>query len=587
MPLGRRIGVELMAFHRYDVVVVGAGGAGLTAAIQLAGKASIACVTKLYPTRSHTGAAQGGVAASLGNVEEDHWEWHLYDTVKGGDYLVDQDAAEILVKDAVEAVVHLEHMGLPFSRTEEGKIAQRRFGGHTRNFGEGPVQRACFSADRTGHMILSTLYQNSIKNNVTFFDEHHVLDLIMTEDGQCAGVITYELKTGEIHIIHAKAVIMATGGAGRVFKITSNAMASTGDGMGVAFNAGIPLMDMEFMQFHPTGLARLGILVSEAARGEGGIVRNNEGEAFAARYAPTMKDLAPRDMMSRFIFQEIKEGRGINGEDYVLLDLTHLSKETIAEKLPDISDFARVYLGVEPTEEGIPIQPTAHFTMGGIPTNNDGQVVRDAHGTVVPGLYAAGECACVSIHGANRLGTNSLLELLVFGRRAGLQALKDLEHLEFSELPSDSDASARARIESLKSHAGGVSAASIRAQMQESMTKNLSVSREAEGIQETLDLIKSLKKQYELVTVEDKGNVFNIDLMEAMELGHMLNVAQVMCQGALDRQESRGAHYRADFTARDDSTWLRHTLASKDGDNLQMDYKPVKITRFEPKERTY
>lgn len=576
-----------MIFHRFDVVVVGAGGAGLTAALQLAGKASIACVTKLYPTRSHTGAAQGGVAASLGNVEEDHWEWHLYDTIKGGDYLVDQDAAEILVQDAIEAVIGLEHMGMPFSRTPEGKIAQRRFGGHTRNFGEAPVMRACYAADRTGHTILSTLYQNSVKHNVAFFDEFHVLDLIMTDDGRCAGVVAYELRTGELHVIQAKAVILATGGAGRVFKITSNAMASTGDGMGIAFRAGIPLMDMEFLQFHPTGLARLGILVSEAARGEGGIVRNSEGEAFAARYAPTLKDLAPRDMMSRFIWQEVKEGRGIDGKDYVLLDLTHLPKELIDEKLPDISDFARVYLGVEPTEEGIPIQPTAHFTMGGIPTNNDGQVVRDAAGTVVPGLYAAGECACVSIHGANRLGTNSLLELLVFGRRAGMQALRDLDHLEMPTLPTKVGEESQARVDALKSRTAGPRVADIRLAMQRSMTENLSVSREASGIQETLGLVRSLQKDYKAVSVEDKGSVYNIDLMEAMELEHMLHIAEVMCQGALDRQESRGAHYRSDFMTRDDATWLRHTLARRDGDNLLMDYKPVTITRFEPKERKY
>ena len=576
-----------MAYHRYDVVVVGAGGAGLSAALQLAGTASIAVVTKLYPTRSHTGAAQGGVAASLGNMEEDHWEWHLYDTVKGGDYLVDQDAAEILVKDAIDAVVGLEHMGLPFSRTPEGKIAQRKFGGHTRNFGEGPVQRACYSADRTGHMILSTLYQNSVKHKVNFFDEHHLLDLIFTDDGRCAGVITYELRTGELHVIHAKAVIMATGGAGRVFKITSNAMASTGDGMSVAFNHGVPLMDMEFMQFHPTGLARLGILVSEAARGEGGIVRNSTGEGFAARYAPTMKDLAPRDMMSRFIWQEIKEGRGIDGKDYVLLDLTHLSPEVIAEKLPDISDFARVYLGVEPTEEGIPIQPTAHFTMGGIPTNNDGQVISDPSGTIIPGLYAAGECACVSIHGANRLGTNSLLELLVFGRRAGLQASRDLPNLELADLPKNSDDAGEEHVATVKARSGGPRVADIRARLQESMTENLSVSREAIGMQATLALVKELKQEYQNISVDDKGTMYNIDLMEAFELGHLLNVAEVMAQGALDRQESRGAHFRSDFSARDDVTWLKHTMAHKVGETLQMDYKPVTITRFEPKERTY
>lgn len=576
-----------MQEHRFDVVIVVAGGAGLSAGLQLAGKASVAVVSKLFPTRSHTGAAQGGVAASLGNVEEDHWEWHLYDTVKGGDYLVDQDAAEILVRDAVEQVIALEHMGLPFSRTEDGKIAQRRFGGHTRNLGEGPVRRAAYAADRTGHMILTTLYQNSIKNRVSFFDEHHMLDLMFTPDGQCAGVVTYELRTGEIHIIRARAVILSTGGAGRVFKITSNAMASTGDGMGVVLQNGIPLQDMEFMQFHPTGLARLGILVSEAARGEGGIVRNNSGEAFAARYAPTMKDLAPRDMMSRFIHQEIIEGRGVDGKDYVHLDLTHLSPETIAEKLPDISDFARVYLGVEPTEEPIPIQPTAHFTMGGIPTNNEGQVLRDADGTVVPGLYAAGECACVSVHGANRLGTNSLLELLVFGRRAGAQALRDLDELQFGEPSKHTTQDADDRTAEVKNRTGGAKVADIRNRMQESMTRNLSVSRNEAGILETMDLLTTLKDEYQHISVDDKGSVYNIDLMEAMELGHMLNIAQVMSQGALEREESRGAHYRSDFTSRDDERWLKHTMAQVDGNSLKMTHKPVRITRFQPKERTY
>lgn len=577
-----------MAFHRYDALVIGAGGAGLSAAIQLAGEdASIACVTKLFPTRSHTGAAQGGVAASLGNVEEDHWEWHLFDTIKGGDYLVDQDAAEILVKDAVDAIYSLEHMGLPFSRTPEGKIAQRRFGGHTRKFGEGPVRRACYAADRTGHMILSTLYQNSVKHQVQFFDEYHVLDLIFTDDGVCNGVVCYELKTGELHTIQAKAVILATGGAGRVFKITSNAMASTGDGMGVAFRAGIPLMDLEFLQFHPTGLHRLGILVSEAARGEGGIVRNKTGEPFAARYAPTMKDLAPRDMMSRFIHQEIREGRGFDDE-YVLLDLTHLSPEVIAERLPDISDFARVYLGVEPTEEGIPIQPTAHFTMGGIPTNNDGQVIRDAQGTVVPGLYAAGECACVSVHGANRLGTNSLLELVVFGRRAGNQAARDLPQLEYKELPTGLDEAAKARIAGMKERTGGARVADIKSAMQETMTKNMSVSREENGMRETLARVKELQQEYKTVSVEDKGEIYNIDLMEALELEHMLTIAEVMTQGAIDRQESRGAHYREDFTTRDDTNWLKHTMAFREGeDKLRWDYKPVLITRFQPQERKY
>jgi succinate dehydrogenase / fumarate reductase, flavoprotein subunit len=577
-----------MGFHRYDAVVVGAGGAGLAAAIQLADSdAHIACVTKLFPSRSHTGAAQGGIAASLGNTEEDHWEWHMYDTVKGGDYLVDQDAAEILVKDAIDAVVSLEHMGLPFNRTPEGKIDQRRFGGHTKNHGEGPVRRACYAADRTGHMILQTLYQNSIKHKVNFFDEHHLVDLMFTDDGQCCGVVTYELKTGELHVIQAKAVIIATGGAGRIFKITSNALASTGDGIGIAYRRGVPLMDMEFLQFHPTGLRKLGILVSEAARGEGGIVRNNEGEAFAARYAPTMKDLAPRDMMSRFIWQEIHEGRGINGEDYVLLDISHLPPEVIEAKLPDVTDFARVYLGVEPTEEGIPIQPTAHFTMGGLPTNNDGQAISDPSGTIIPGLYAAGEAACVSVHGANRLGTNSLLELVVFGRRAGRQAIQDVRNMEFVDLPKNPTAYVEERIARIMSGDGKERVATVRAAMQQEMTDNMSVVREESGITHALETLSSLKNAYQHVTVDDKGKIYNTELMEALELEHMLEVAEVMARGALARQESRGAHFRNDFQKRDDANWLRHTMIYKTSDGVREDYKPVNITRLEPKERKY
>jgi succinate dehydrogenase / fumarate reductase, flavoprotein subunit len=577
-----------MAFHRYDAVVVGAGGAGLAAAIQLADSdAHIACVTKLFPSRSHTGAAQGGIAASLGNTEEDHWQWHMYDTVKGGDYLVDQDAAEILVKDAIDAVVSLEHMGLPFNRTPEGKIDQRRFGGHTRNNGEGPVRRACYAADRTGHMILQTLYQNSIKHKVNFFDEHHVVDLMFTDDGQCCGVVTYELKTGEIHVIQAKAVIIATGGAGRCFKITSNALASTGDGIGVAYRRGVPLMDMEFLQFHPTGLRKLGILVSEAARGEGGIVRNHDGEGFAARYAPTMKDLAPRDMMSRFIWQEIHEGRGINGEDYVLLDISHLPPEVIEEKLPDVTDFARVYLGVEPTKEGIPIQPTAHFTMGGLPTNVDGQAIKDPSGTIIPGLYAAGEAACVSVHGANRLGTNSLLELVVFGRRAGNQAIKDIQSMEFVDLPKNPTDDIERRISDIMSRTNGERVAELRLSMQQEMTENMSVVREEDGIRHALDHLSDLKEAYNRVTVDDKGKIYNTDLMEALELEHMLEVSEVMAHGALARQESRGAHFRTDFQKRDDANWLKHTMLYKTADGVHADYKPVTITRFEPKERKY
>jgi succinate dehydrogenase / fumarate reductase, flavoprotein subunit len=576
-----------MAYHRYDAVIVGAGGAGLMAAIQLAGKANIAVVSKLYPTRSHTGAAQGGISAALGNVEEDHWEWHMYDTVKGGDYLVDQDAAEVLSREAIDAVLELEHMGLPFNRTPDGRIDQRRFGGHSHHFGEGPVRRACYAADRTGHMIIQTLYQQGIKHNVNFFDEHHLVDIIFTDDGQCCGVVTYEIKTGELHVIHAKSVLIASGGYGRVFKITSNALAGTGDGIALAYRHGVPLMDMEFYQFHPTGLYKLGILVSEAARGEGGVVRNSEGEAFAARYAPTMKDLAPRDMMSRFIHQEIKEGRGIDGKDYVLLDVSHLPPEVIDEKLPDVTDFARVYLGVEPKNEGIPIQPTAHYAMGGLPTNVEGQVISDPDGTIVPGFYSAGESACVSVHGANRLGTNSLVDLVVFGRRAGKQMYQDIQNSDFLPMPANPETRARDDIASLLGRDKGERIADIRSGMQEIMMDNVSVVRNEPGLLEARDRIAELKSAYASAAIQDRGKVYNMDLMEALELGCMLDCAETIVQGCLERKESRGAHYREDYEARDDKNWLAHSLIYRTPDGLRSKKKPIVITRFEPKERKY
>ena len=426
-----------MAYHRFDAVIVGAGGAGLMAAIQMAGKANVAVVSKLYPPRSHTGAAQGGISAALGNTEEDHWEWHMFDTVKGGDYLVDQDAAEVLAREAIDAVLELEHMGLPFNRTPEGKIDQRRFGGHTRNYGEGPVRRACFAADRTGHMIIQTLYQQGIKHAVNFFDEHYLTDILFRKTVSVAVSSPEICKQARSIRFMPRQCLIATGGFGRVFKITSNAHAGTGDGVAIAYRRGVPLMDMEFYQFHPTGLYKLGILLSEAARGEGGILRNGTGEAFCARYAPTLKDLAPRDMVSRFIYQEVKEGRGIDGKDYVLLDLTHLPPELIDEKLPDVTDFARTYLRVEPKTEGVPIQPTAHYAMGGLPTNVEGQVIRNAVAEVIPGFYSAGESACVSVHGANRLGTNSLVDLVVFGRRAGKHMLEFIKTADWAELPVD------------------------------------------------------------------------------------------------------------------------------------------------------
>ncbi|CAN5763229.1 succinate dehydrogenase flavoprotein subunit [soil metagenome] len=576
-----------MAIHKFDAVIVGAGGAGLMAAIQMAGKANVAVVSKLYPPRSHTGAAQGGIGAALGNTEEDHWEWHMFDTVKGGDYIVDQDAAEILAREAIDSVIELEHMGLPFNRTPEGKIDQRRFGGHTHHYGEGPVKRACFAADRTGHMIIQTLYQQGIKNNVQFFDEHFLLDVIFADNGECCGCVTWELKTGEIHVLHAKAVLIATGGFGRVFRITSNAMAGTGDGVAIPYRRGIPVMDMEFYQFHPTGLYRLGILLSEAARGEGGILRNGNGEAFAERYAPTLKDLAPRDMVSRFIFQEVREGRGIDGKDYVHLDLTHLDPAVIDDKLPDVTDFARTYLGVEPKSQPVPIQPTAHYAMGGLPTDVDARVIRDEQGTVIPGFYSAGESACVSVHGANRLGTNSLVDLVVFGRRAGRHMLEFVNREDFHELPRNPDALARAELESVLSNRGSESAAEIRARMQDIMMDNVSVVRDEEGLIAARDEIQSLKRTYQHVSVRDPGKVFNTDLMETLELGYMLDCAESIVEGALAREESRGAHYRSDFEKRDDVNWLAHTMISKTSGGLQIRKKPVKITVFEPKERTY
>jgi len=576
-----------MAYHRFDAVIVGAGGAGLMAAIQLAGKANIAVVSKLYPPRSHTGAAQGGISAALGNTEEDHWQWHMFDTVKGGDYLVDQDAAEVLAREAIDAVLELEHMGLPFNRTPDGRIDQRRFGGHTRNFGEGPVRRACYAADRTGHMIIQTLYQQGIKHNVNFLDEHFLLDLLMSDDGSACGVVTMEIKTGEIHVIHAKTVLIASGGYGRVWKITSNALAGTGDGMAVAYRRGVPLMDMEFYQFHPTGLYKLGILLSEAARGEGGIVRNSEGEAFAARYAPTLKDLAPRDMMSRFIYQEVKEGRGIDGKDYVHMDLTHLPPEVIDAKLPDITDFARTYLGVEPKTELIPIQPTAHYAMGGIPTNIDAQVIRDEAGHVIPGLYAAGESACVSVHGANRLGTNSLVDLVVFGRRAGKHMLQAIKESELPPLPKDPEAFARAQVDALLTSTGGENIAELRAKMQEFMMDKVSVVRDNDGLISAKEDLAEVRRAYRHISLDDKGKVFNTDLLEAFELGCMIDCAEATIEGALARTESRGAHYREDFQARDDANWLAHTMVYKGSGGLEMRKKPVVITEFQPKERKY
>ncbi|GBC82195.1 Succinate dehydrogenase flavoprotein subunit [bacterium HR10] len=573
--------------HRYDAVIVGAGGAGLRAALEVAqATPRVAVVSKLYPIRSHTGTAQGGIGAALGNMEEDHWEWHMFDTVKGSDYLADQDAVEIMCQEAITCVYELEHWGLPFDRTPEGKIAQRRFGGHTRNFGEAPVRRACHAADRTGHMILQTLYQQCIKHEVQFFNEFHVLDLLL-EDNICRGIVALSLADGELHVFHAKAVLFATGGFGRMYKVTSNARSLTGDGVAIALRRGIPLEDMEFFQFHPTGIYKLGILISEAARGEGGILRNRQGERFMERYAPTLLDLAPRDIISRCMYMEIREGRGIEGKDYLHLDLTHLGREVIEKKLPDITDFARTYLGIDPVREPIPVQPTAHYAMGGIPTDVRGRVIRDEKNTPVLGFYAAGECACVSVHGANRLGTNSLVDILVFGKLAGRHMAEYIRGADFAPLPKEADGPAREECERLLTSNGAESVARLRETLQREMMDKAAVFRTQEGLETMLATLKELKDRYRRIRLQDKGKIFNTDLQEALELGYLLDLAEVTVVSALARRESRGAHYREDFPKRDDAQWLKHTLAYRINGEYELRYKPVVITRFQPVERKY
>ncbi len=588
-----------VTYHKYDVVIIGAGGAGMRAAIEAAPRARTAVITKLYPTRSHTGAAQGGMAAALANVEEDGWEWHTYDTVKGGDYLVDQDSAEILAKEAIDAVIDLENMGLPFNRTPEGKIDQRRFGGHTRDHGKAPVRRACYAADRTGHMILQTLYQNCVKHNVEFFNEYYALDLAMTTDAdgqrRVSAVVAYDLATGELHVFQAKSFVFATGGFGKIFKTTSNAHTLTGDGVGIVWRKGLPLEDMEFYQFHPTGLAGLGILLTEGARGEGAILRNDSGERFMERYAPTIKDLAPRDIVARSMVQEVLDGRGAGPhKDHVYLDCTHLGAEVLESKLPDITEFARTYLGVDPVVEPVPVYPTAHYAMGGIPTNNDAEVLQDNE-RVVPGLYAAGECACVSVHGSNRLGTNSLLDINVFGKRAGKNAAEYAQKADFVPLPADPTKEIRELLANLRDSRGTESVADIRRELQEAMDAGAQVFRTEESLTKVLEVIHGLRNRYHNISVQDKGQRYNTDLLEGIELGFLLDLAEVLTYAARNRKESRGGHMRDDYPKRDDENYMKHTMdylvgdphSANPEDHIKLDWKPVRMTRYEPQERKY
>ena len=593
--------------HQYDVVVVGGGGAGLMAAMYASQRAKTAVISKLYPVRSHTGAAQGGIGAALGNLEEDSPEWHTFDTVKGSDYLGDQDAIEFMCHEAVQAVYDLEHMGLPFSRTADGRIAQRPFGGHTNNVTKKPVRRACYASDRTGHMILQTLYQQCIKNNILFYDEFQAMDLLLV-DGKVAGVVAVELATGELHVFHAKAVIFATGGHGRIWEITSNAYAYTGDGCAIVARRGIPLEDMEFFQFHPTGIYKLGILITEAVRGEGGILFNKKGERFMERYAPTIKDLASRDVISRAMYLETRAGNDVNGQRFFYLDVTpetvnkyadidgrtrpdgtpyRVTAQEILSKIPDIADFCQTYLGIDPTRQPIPVQPTAHYAMGGIPTNIFGQVVIDEKNTVLPGLYAAGEVACVSVHGANRLGTNSLVDLIVFGKHAGMNAAEFALGANFVPLPSDPDEYVREQISRLRAGSGKEKAAAIARELKAEMFDHVGVFRTQEGLEHAIQKVRELQERFKDVRVTDSGKIFNMELLQTWELGNMLDLALVTAQSALARTESRGGHARDDYPARDDVNWLKHTLAWMDKDQIRLGYKPVVITKYPPKERTY
>jgi succinate dehydrogenase / fumarate reductase flavoprotein subunit len=578
--------------HAFDALIVGAGGAGLYTALEASSvrENRTAVLSKLLPIRSHTGTAQGGIGAALGNIEEDKPEWHAFDTIKGGDYLVDQRSAAILAEDAVRAVYDLEHRGLPFNRTSEGLIDQRRFGGHTRNFGEAPVRRSCYAADRTGHMILQTLYQQCIKNDVSFFDEFHLVDVLF--DGhKCTGVVALELATGDIHVFAAKAVLVATGGFGQMYRTTSNAHANTGDGPTVLARRGVPLEDMEFFQFHPTGIRGMGILITEGVRGEGGILRNRKGERFMEQYAPTLLDLAPRDMIARAMMTEIRSGRGIladpTKDDYLHLDATGLGKDVLEKKLPDITDFCRTYLGLDPSEKPIPVQPTAHYAMGGIPTDLDGRVLADGEGAVYEGLYAAGECACVSVHGANRLGTNSLVDLVVFGRRAGRHMAEFVRHADQGAVHANASQGVEEMLSRVNSRKGDGRAATIRGSMRDIMMANVGIYRDGKGTAKALEMLLALTQEAQQLGLSDKSRAYNTELLETLELQNLLDLAVITAASAVQRKESRGAHAREDFPERDDGTYLKHTLAWLEGQSVRFATRPVDLSIWAPKPREY